>query len=167
MLNTAKTAPNNHPGLNKVRGPGSIIIQAKNKWSYGAHLSKRPSDLKENGTHKKDNISSRVFNTLSHGVICFVASVSSKKYLLEGWNSLTQPIRSFSSMAFEANTRNKTEHTMWKGMETCSRKWHLFLCTILFEVTWIFCMMWGPINGPGFLWHRMNRNNQKRRSRQY
>ena len=41
---------------------------------------------------------------------------------------------SFYSMAFEANTRNKTEHTMWKGMDY-ARKWCLFLCTILFEVT--------------------------------
>ena len=33
-------------------------------------------------------------------------------------------------MVFEANTRNKTEHTMWKGMENCARKWCFFLCTI-------------------------------------
>ena len=45
-------------------------------------------------------------------------------------------------MVFEANTRNKTEHTMWKGMENCARKWCLFLCTILFEVTWPFWKMW-------------------------
>ena len=45
-------------------------------------------------------------------------------------------------MVFEANTRNKTEHIMWKGMENCARKWWVFLCTILFEVTWAFCKMW-------------------------
>ena len=45
-------------------------------------------------------------------------------------------------MVFEANTRNKMEHTMWKGMECCARKWCLFLCTILFEVARAFCRMW-------------------------
>ena len=55
---------------------------------------------------------------------------------------LWQPIRSFYSMVFEANTRNKTEHTMWKGMENCARKRCLFLCTILFQVTWAFYKMW-------------------------
>ena len=47
-----------------------------------AHLSKRSSDLKQNGTKEKTLFSSTVFQTLSHGVICFVASVSSKNYLL-------------------------------------------------------------------------------------
>ena len=39
-------------------------------------------------------------------------------------------------MVFEANSCNKTEHTMRKGMENCASKWCLFLCTILFGVTW-------------------------------
>ena len=54
---------------------------------------------------------------------------------------LWQPIGSFYSLVFEANTRNKTEHTMRKGMENCARKWCLFLCTILFQVTWAFWKM--------------------------
>ena len=45
---------------------------------FKPHLSKRSSDLKQNGTQEKTPCSSTVFNTLSHGVICFVASVSSK-----------------------------------------------------------------------------------------
>ena len=44
-----------------------------------AHLSKRPSDMKQNGTQEKTPFSSTVFNALSHGVILFVASISSKK----------------------------------------------------------------------------------------
>ena len=44
-----------------------------------AHLSKRPSDMKQNGTQEKTPFSSTVFNALSHGVIRFDASVSSKK----------------------------------------------------------------------------------------
>ena len=30
---------------------------------------------------------------------------------------------------------------MWKGMENCARKRCLFLCTILFQVTWVFWKM--------------------------
>ena len=42
------------------------------------HLSKRPSDIKKNGTQEKMPFSDTVFNTFSHGVIHFIASVSSK-----------------------------------------------------------------------------------------
>ena len=54
-----------------------------------SHLSKRLNELKHNGTKEKAPFSGTVFNTLSPGVIGFVASVSSKKHLLTGWNSLT------------------------------------------------------------------------------
>ena len=57
--------------------------------SRNPHLSKRPSDLRQNGTQEKTPFSSTVFHALSHGVIRFVASVSSKNHLLTGWNSLT------------------------------------------------------------------------------
>ena len=43
-----------------------------------AHLAKRLSDLKQNGTQKKTPSSGTVFNYLSHGVVRFVASGSSK-----------------------------------------------------------------------------------------
>ena len=49
-----------------------------------SHLSKQPSDLKQNGTQEKTPFSSTVFHALSHGVIRFVASVSSKNHLLTG-----------------------------------------------------------------------------------
>ena len=42
-----------------------------------AHLAKRPSDLKQNGTNKKTPFSGTVFHTLSHGVLHSVASGSS------------------------------------------------------------------------------------------
>ena len=45
-----------------------------------AHLSKRLSDLKQNGTQKRTPVSGTVFNTLSHGVVSFVASGSSKNH---------------------------------------------------------------------------------------
>ena len=49
-----------------------------------SHLSKRLSDLKHNGTQEKAPFSGTVFNTLSPGVISYVASVSSKNHLLTG-----------------------------------------------------------------------------------
>ena len=51
-------------------------------------------------------------------------------------------MKSFLLLFFEANTRNKTVHTMWKGMKNLARKQLLFLCTILFEVSWAFGKMW-------------------------
>ena len=52
--------------------------------SHIPHLAKRPSDLKQNGTQEKTPFSGTVFHTLSHGVLRFVASVSSKNYLQAG-----------------------------------------------------------------------------------
>ena len=59
------------------------IFQGKSEDIY-THLSKHPSDLKQNGTQEKTPFSSTVFHALSHGVIRFVASVSSKNHLLTG-----------------------------------------------------------------------------------
>ena len=67
---------------NTIQAFGAICVQLP-------HLSKHPSDLKQNGTQEKTPFSSTVFHALSHGVIRFVASVSSKNHLLTGWNSLT------------------------------------------------------------------------------
>ena len=59
------------------------------------HLSKRPSDFNQNGS-------------------VLLQALAQKKHLLNGWNSLTA-IRSFHSMVFKANTRNKTERKgYWK-----------------------------------------------------
>ena len=48
-------------------------------WDRRTHLAKCPSDLKQNGTQENTPFSATVFHTLSHGVLRFVASVSSKK----------------------------------------------------------------------------------------
>ena len=45
-----------------------------------SNLSKRLSDLKHNGTQEKALFSGTVLNTLSPGVIGFIASFSSKNY---------------------------------------------------------------------------------------
>ena len=50
------------------------------------HLTKRLSDLKQNGTHEKTSFSGTVFNTLLHGVVRFVA----KKYLLTFFDSQSE-----------------------------------------------------------------------------
>ena len=73
---------NTSPGQDNCQG----WVKVENQ---GSHLSKHPSDLKQNGTQEKTPFSSTVFHALSHGVIRFVASVSSKKHLLPGWNSST------------------------------------------------------------------------------
>ena len=51
------------------------ILMTKNDRT---HLTKRPTDLKQNGTQEKTPFSGTVFHTLSHDVFHFVASGSSK-----------------------------------------------------------------------------------------
>ena len=43
---------------------------------YQSHLSKGPSDLKQNGTQEKTPFSGTVTHCLSHGVVLFVPTVS-------------------------------------------------------------------------------------------
>ena len=95
--------------------------------------------------HKKRHHFLAQFSIPFHMVWSVLLRVLAQKTTFWLVEILWQPIRSFYSMVFEANTRNKTEHTMWKGMENCARKWCLFLCTILFEVTWPFWKMWSKI----------------------
>ena len=73
-----------------------------------AHLSKHPSDLKQNKSHERGNFLNQLF--MAFNVCC-------KCY----WSILEQPITSFYSMVFKANTCNKTEHS------ASVRKWCLFL----------------------------------------
>ena len=47
------------------------------------HLSKHPSDLKPNGRQEKTPFSGTVFQTLSQGVLRFVASVSFKNHWIK------------------------------------------------------------------------------------
>ena len=56
------------------------IATFEEPWTFWCttHLSKRPSDLKQNGTLEKTQFSSTVFHTLSHGAFRFVASVNFK-----------------------------------------------------------------------------------------
>ena len=60
-----------------------------NQWPFISHLSKHLSDLKENGTQKSHQFLTQFFNTLPHGVVCFITSGSSKNHLLTGWDFLT------------------------------------------------------------------------------
>ena len=45
-----------------------------------SHLAKWPSDVKQNGTQEKTPFSGTVFNIFLHGVLRFVASVSSRNH---------------------------------------------------------------------------------------
>ena len=51
-------------------------------------LSKRPSDLKQNGTHEKTP--GTIFHTLSHGVFRFVATVSFKNHRIQASDWLSK-----------------------------------------------------------------------------
>ena len=59
---------------------GSLEKKRRVKYSSKSHLSKLPSDLKQTGTQEKTKFSGTVFQTLSHGVFVFVASVSFKNH---------------------------------------------------------------------------------------
>ena len=74
--------------------------------------------------------SKKVFCALTHGVVRFVPNVLSKL------------LRSFCMMVPKAKSQNKNNHTMRKAMKNWTRKWCLFLGSILFEVTWAFWKMW-------------------------
>ena len=56
------------------------ILASHSRSRRGAHLAKRLSDLKQNGTQEKTPFSDRVFHILSLGVLRFVASVSFKNH---------------------------------------------------------------------------------------
>ena len=62
----------------------SVCLKNENAKSldlqHSTHLAKNPSHLKQNGTQEKTPFSGTVFHTLSHGVLSFVASVSSKNH---------------------------------------------------------------------------------------
>ena len=61
-----------------------ILLLTKSKDKSGAHLSKGPSDLKQNGKQENLSFSGPGFHGLSSGVICFVPSVSSENHLQNG-----------------------------------------------------------------------------------
>ena len=106
-----------------------------------SHLSKLPSDLKQNGTQEKTPFSGTVFNTLSHGMVRgFFASVRPKNYSLSGWNFLTANQKLLFNGFWSYHSQQNGAHHVkryWKR----ARKWCLFLCTILFDVNWPFCNM--------------------------
>ena len=80
-----------------------------------SHLSKCPSDLKQNGTQENTPFSSTVFNTLSHGVIHFVSSGSSKKHLLTGWDFFTANQKFlFNGFWSYHLQQNETRERVWK-----------------------------------------------------
>ena len=56
------------------------ILWALRHWKNLATSYKTSSDLKQNGTQKKEPVSGKVFHTLSPGVPCFFARVSFKNH---------------------------------------------------------------------------------------
>ena len=116
-------------------------VVTKPYWEKGqhtSHLSKRPSDLKQNGTQEKTPFSGTVFHTLSHDVFHFVASGSSfKNHWIEAFDWLSKNLGVFFSFHSQ---QNWSHHV--KGYWKLCQKLVSFLCTILFEVTYAFWKMW-------------------------
>ena len=71
----------------ELRVPVQALTERKSRNSLkhsGPNFSKSPIDLKQNGTQENTPFSATVFNALPHGVVCFVASGSSKTQILTG-----------------------------------------------------------------------------------
>ena len=67
-------------------------------------------------------------------MLCYLLVYAPETNLVE---ILWQPIRG----VFGANTSNKAEHSIWKGLKNWARKLFLFSCSVLFEVSWAFWKM--------------------------
>ena len=86
------------------------------------------------------SFSGTVFHALSLGVIHIVRSVSFKNLKMEVFDWL---LKNFNQREVSRpNTPNKMNHTMWKSMKNCARKWYCKLCAFLFKVTCAFWKMW-------------------------
>ena len=133
---------------------------------YYCHIFPNAQVTSNKMVHKKIHHFLATFSIPFHMVWSVLLRVVAHKTTFWLVEILWQPIRSFYSMVFEATTRNKTEHTMWKGIENCARIWCLFMCTILFEVTWVFWKMWCAIlilnqskEAPNITWLNKNHSN--------
>ena len=103
-----------------------------------AHLANRPCDLSNKIIYKKRHHFLSQFSTSFHMLcsVLLIQKVLASKTIEYKLPIGCQRISTSQKLVFWANTCNKTDHTMWKSIENCARKWCLFLCTILFEVTW-------------------------------
>ena len=130
--------------LTRVLDLGSLLIFSvlKNFVSPRFHIFQNVEVTSNKMAHKKRHHFLAQFSIPFHMVCSVLLRVLAQKTTFWLVEILWQPIRSFYSMVFEATTRNKMKHIMWKSMKNCARKWCLFLCTILFEVTWAFGKMW-------------------------
>ena len=67
-----------------------------------------------------------VFHTLSHNVIGFVASVSSKNHLLTGWNSFDSQSVASIQWFLKLTLTTKRITPCERGMQNCAWNWCLF-----------------------------------------
>ena len=68
--------------LNKEEDDKIAQVSFIKRVTLRPHLSKRPSDLKQNGAQETTPLSGTVFHILPHGVFLFVVSVSFKNHLI-------------------------------------------------------------------------------------
>ena len=82
---------------------------------------KMPKVTSKTGAQEKTPFTGTVFHTLSHDVFHFVVSGSFKNHWIEASDWLSNNFNQTEGV-FRANTRNKTDHTMWKGIKNCVRQ---------------------------------------------
>ena len=88
------------------------VIQKANMRS---HLSKGPTDLKQNSTHEKKLFFGSVFHALSYGVNSFVASVSFKNHQMEASHWLLEHLNRWLGGFRSFATKHITSHERsWK-----------------------------------------------------
>ena len=77
------------------------------------HIFQSALETSNKMVHKKRHHFLTQFSLPFHMVLFVLLRVLAQKTTLWQVEILWQPIRSFFLMVFEANTRNKTEHTRW------------------------------------------------------
>ena len=90
-------------------------------WQWYLHIAKRLSDLKQNGTHKKTPFSGTVFQSLSHGVLRFVASVSFKNHWIEASDWLSKNLNQSESGFLSYHSQQNWPHHVKGYWKLCQK----------------------------------------------
>ena len=86
----------------------------------------------------EETISSLVSHAHSYSSAINLVLAPKTTFWLLSWNFSTANQKLLFKWYWNANTCNKIDYIMSKGMKNCARKRYLLMCTILFEVTFPF-----------------------------
>ena len=92
--------------------------------------------------HKKTPVSGTVFNTLSHGVVSFVASGSLKNHSLTGWDFLTPNQKLLFNGFWSYHSQQNETHRV-KEYEKLCRKMLSFL---VYHFVWSHLGVWKDVS---------------------